>query len=406
MIPPRLRHLIAAFLYDFAFSSALTVTPFYVFEYLDGGAGLSGGILGIQGAAYTAACLLSGYWVRRMAEPMRAAVLGSAWFSLCYAVAPLTYEPALFGLLVSVAVVGSGCFWPNMQAFMSSERDASKRGRHIAAYNMAWCFGLAAGPLFAGPLYGVHHWLPFGLVGLTGLMASAFAASLRTGGGAGDGGGAEPGAPLQSARVLPAAPPLLAAWGANLAGTIMIGVMRGVFPKRLEDLSQMEDLAWAFEEPGSVGAAAVTLFALFNVLLYGIRIVVSFGMGRWQGWHGRFGWAAWAQIIGGGAFFVLGSTHSIAVMAVACAVVGMCATGVFFASLAYSVEHPATAHRNARVHESLTGAGNLLGGVGFGLLAEAYGIDWPFRWAPVLFVVLAAVQAAIVWRGRQAARPA
>src|SRR5690606_27784790 len=125
------------------------------------------------------------------------------------------------------------------------------RGRRIAWYNISWCLGLAVGPLVAAPLYEVHYTLPFLLIAATTGITIALVYSLPK--------------PAQAVPVIPPDPAsaplpesdtaasrihLHYAWAASATGALLVGVMRNVFPKRMEELAAADAVSWFLEPPG------------------------------------------------------------------------------------------------------------------------------------------------------------
>lgn len=392
MLPAHRRHYLAAFTADFAMASAFLVGPFYIYDHLGGGAGMSGLIGGLQAAGYAAILLLSARFVSRVSNGLHLAVIGATGFLLCWLAAPWVQSPVYFGICTVTGVTAMALFWAAMQAYLGNEPDPAIRGRRIAWYNISWCVGLAAGPLFSAPLYGVHPTLPFVLIAVMTGIAIALVLSLPAPPGvapvAADGGD-EP-ASIRLSRVH-----LYYAWAANGTGALLVGVMRTVFPKRFEELAGADALAWFLEPPGHIPIAAVTLFAWISMVLYLVRTVISFAMGSTRFWHYQFVFLAVLQLAAGAAFWGLGTTHSITMMLACCCVVGTAGAATFFASLSYSIADPVHKHGNASIHESMVGIGTLFGSLSFGFLAERFGSHWPFVYTPGLIIALIMFQYAL-----------
>ena len=392
MFPPHRRHYLAAFTADFAVASAFHVGPFYIFDHLGGGAGMSGLIGGLQAAGYAAILLLSARFVSKVHNGLNLAVFGAAGFMLFWLAAPWIKSPLFFGACTVIGVTTMALFWAAMQSHLGNEPDPIIRGRRIAWYNISWCLGLAAGPLFSAPLYNLHHTLPFVLIAVTCAITIALVLSLPKPAAAAPtiADGEPESADARLSRIH-----LYYAWAANGTGSLLVGVMRTVFPKRLEELSGADALAWFFETPGHIPITAVTLFAWISMVLYLVRTLISFAMGSARFWQYRFAFLAVLQLVAGIAFYGLGTTHSIAVMIACCCVVGTAGAATFFASLSYSIADPVRKHGNASIHESMVGIGALVGSLSFGWLAEQYGTAWPFLHTPEIILALIIAQFAL-----------
>lgn len=397
MFPPHRRHYLAAFTADVAVASAFHVAPFFIFDHLGGGAGMSGLIGGLQAGCYAAILLLSARFVSRMRDGMGIAVFGAGGFLLFWLAAPWVKSPWVFGACTVIGITTMALFWAAMQSYLGNEPDPKVRGRRIAWYNISWCLGLAVGPLMAAPLYNQHYLLPFALIAVATAITIALVISLPRQPAAVPIDEADAGAvaDARASRVH-----LYYAWAANATGSLLIGVMRTVFPKRVEELAGADALAWFLESPGHIGIAAVTLFAWISMVLYLVRTVISLAMGSSQFWQYRFWFLAALQMAGAAAFFGLGTTQSITVMFACCCVVGTTGAATFFASLSYSIADPARKHGNASIHESMVGVGALVGSLSFGWLAERYYTAWPFLYTPWLIAALIAFQYALFVQAR------
>jgi MFS family permease len=380
MLKPHRRLYAAAFFLDFAMMSGATAVPFFIYDHLGGGARMSGAIMAAQALCTGLTCLISAQFVARARNGLSFGVAGAAGFGLILPLALLTRNPLLFGLFSVLGMACTGLFWPAAQAWIGAEPDLALRGRRIAFYNLSWSCGLALGPVFAGRAYDAHYWLPF-----VGVFVAAGVASVLV-------------ATLPSERRLFGDYPvdrsdarrhhdrlsdmhLYSAWLASMTGWALVGVMRSVFPKRVDELVAAGELA-AFPGGWSFPAGAATQFSWLALTLYASRAGISLAMGRYHGWQHRFALLFVLQCGAAAAFLVLGFSHSLLVMAVCSLIVGVNGGASFFASLYYSVANPEKKHRRAAIHESMVGLGGFAGSIVFGCLAGSLGVAWPFRLTP------------------------
>ncbi len=406
MFQPHRRHYFAAFMQDFALTSAFSIMPFYIYEHLGGGAPMSGTIAAIQSISYGLACMLiAGYFVQSRFG-LQWAGAGTFLFGFLVILAPIVKHPVWFGVFSVLAVLSQSTFWPMMQSWLGGERDPALRARRMGYYNLSWCLGLALGPLLAGPLYDYDYRLGFALVTISAWAAAVLVATLphedryftR-----------DLGEEEADSRITDfvGEAHLYATWLASFTGWLLVGVTRSVFPKRVDELVTDGQLALLWESAGghALTLEAATQYSWLAFSLYVTRAGISLLMGHAYGWRHKFWILVLGQAASAGAFWVMGTSHSLLLMAAACGVVGINGGVSFFASLEYSISNRFHKGRRASIHESMTGLGSALGSITFGYLAGLYGAGWPFRWTPALILIPLAIQFALLAYGhRRAAR--
>jgi len=381
---------------DFALSSAFTIFPFYIVDHLGGDAAMSGYIGAGQSFIYGVLCVTLSGFLARLVHPLRWAGLGGFGFGTLAALSPVAPTPLAFA---GATIAGLSClalFWPSMQAWLGHIDDPKERSRQIGWYNISWCFGLATGPLCAGPVYdyfGYH--VAFAQVFIAAAVAGALAASLPSGG-----------AHKTAEQIAAIKPPSDAAWSeahlyptwlASYMGWMMVGVCRTILPVRIHELTEANSLIIPWQELPSYAQAATT-YSWLAFVLYASRIVISLIMGRTTSWRHRFSLLIGLQVLAAGAFWVMGVTGNLAVFAMCCTVVGVNGGVSFFASLEYSVANPEHKSRRAAIHESMTGLGSSTGSVIFGFLAGTFYTAWPFQYAPVLIGTFLVAQMVMIRR--------
>ncbi|MBN2308410.1 MAG: MFS transporter, partial [Candidatus Hydrogenedentes bacterium] len=329
MLKPHHRQYAAVFLFDLSMVAGLTVSPFYIFHFLGGGALMSGVVTGLQWGLYAASCLLSARHVSRARNGLSWAVAGAAGFAVLFPLAPLVKNPYFFGVLTTTAMASTGLFWPAMQAWIGAEPDRRLRLRRMSHYNLSWTVGLTIAPILAGPLYNADYRLPFLLVFATAAGAMALVMSL----------------PHESKHFQAPTEEMIAAhaahdreseahlptaWGALLIGCALIAAMCAVFSLRMEELVKESRLSLLWRPTDApLAGTAVTYFAWLALIMYATRAGTSLVMGVTHLWQHKFWLLALTQVAAGGACWVLAQTSSLAVMIVCALAIGV-AAGVSF----------------------------------------------------------------------------
>lgn len=403
MFPPHARMCLAAFLLDFAIMAALTVTPFYVFNQLGGGVAMSGAFGAAQSLGYAGICLASMRYLSRTQNGLKWALWGIALFVVFYGLVPLTRSVPF---CMFAATVGNGVLalvWPALHSWVGAEHDPARRARNMGWFNISWSFGFALSPLVAGPLYVMNYHLPFALLAVLGIVSLGLVRSLpheaEHFGALSD--------ELREARSdhdRMSEAFLYCAWAATLTANLLTGALRSVYPRRVKDLVDAEQLRFFFEaEPSAMlSTAAATKFSWLAFGLSLATAVAFLWLGRSYAWRYRFSVLAGFQGAAGAACWVLADTRSLVVMFVCCAVVGANLGLCFFSAIYYSVANPDHKHRRAAINEVAVGIGSLVGSMGYGLAADRYGLPFSFRWTPLLVLMAIAAQYALLHHGLRA----
>jgi MFS family permease len=389
MFSPHARLYLAGFILDFAIMTAITVIPFYVYNQLGGTELMSGVIGGIQAVCYAATCLVSSRFVGRTRHGLRWAYAGLLIYLLLMPFMLLSRNPWVAGGVSVVAWGGLAFVWPAFYSWIGADPDAARRQKSLGWFNIAWSGGFTVSPLFAGPLYDHAYWLPFVVVSAGTGLALLLVVSLPR---ERDyfGAPAHEDADDDTAIDWKSEAFLYAAWMATLVANMILGVMRSVYPKRVNDLVAAGDLRIFFEEVPAgfltVDAATKYSWLAFACSLFTVLIFLYFGHSTV--WRHKLGWLIGIQVAAGAAFWALATTTSLAVMLVAFALAGAALGVGFFSSVYYSVANPRLKHRRAAINEGAVGVGGCLGSIVFGYLASVYGMAFPFQWSP-LFIAAA-----------------
>lgn len=376
-----------------------TALPFYVFHRLDGDERTSGTIAAFLSLGYMIVCLSTSGVVRRSANSLKVAAFGALGFGVLFGGAGLTDNRYLFAILVTAGFCSMAMSWPAMHAWLGGEPDLARRGRLMAAFNIAWSVGMALGAISAGPAYDVYFRLPFFALALLALIAFVLLYAQpheRDYFDPAPESDAATGANSNKSEAF-----LTATWLAIFIGFAIQGASRSVFPKRLETM--VDDgslyLVWdsiAVGDPATFGAAS-----LFSVLVFAITITsaaVYVVMGRTTRWHHRFGLIIALQVCAAAACWVMSVSHSMLVLYVCYTVIGANTYVVFFTGIFYAVANSDRKHRRAAINESLVGGGAFAGSLTFGWAAGLTSIATVFAWAPAIFACAIALELLLLRR--------
>jgi MFS family permease len=378
------RHYAAGFLLDCGVMVSFTAMPFFIFNQMNGQEDTSGTIAGIQAVAYGAVCLmLAGPRSPLPRLGLRASAIGTALFGIFFCGAVFAKTAFWYSVWTTVGMCGMAMVWPALHAWIGADTNLRRRNRRMSRFNLSWSLGFSVGPFLGGVLYVIDYRLPFlvtFLFTLATFIILVVAPEERRYFGAAPAERSEE--HLQHDR--DSEVHLYAAWGANLVANALVVVARSVFPKRLEELVNTGQLRFFFESTAHpfLTADAATKFMWLAAAMAAANALTFFAMGRSRWWHYRFSMLAGMQVVAGLAFWALAYTHSLAVMLVCCAAVGIAWGGSFFAAVFYSVANPALKHRRASVNEAGVGLGGFLGGILFSYFARHYGLVTPFIYTP------------------------
>lgn len=396
---PHHRINIAGFLMDFAVISAMTVLPFYIFNQLGKGAGVSGLIGGLQAAMYSILCLASAGIVGRAKNGMSWAYAGVIGFTFFICLLPFFRDPWICGALAVMSNGFLAFYWPAQYSWIGSEPDLELRGRRMAQFNIAWSLGFALGPLFAGPLYDIDYRLPFLVIFVLECVLFFFIVSLPHERDLFKKASAE--MLEQHAEHSRASERyLLLGWAANFVANFFTSVTRMVFPKRVEELVLSGQLSLVGENPpyDIMTAGAATKYSWLAFFLSGTIMLSFMLMGRSRFWQHRASVLLISQVFAALSFWVLGQTHTLLVMVLCFMIVGANSGISFFSAIYYSVANAASKHRRSAINEGLVGGGACLGSVLFGFLAQRYGTALPFIWTPAFVAVFLLIQVPLIPR--------
>lgn len=393
------------FLFDFAIMVGVTAMPFYVYDVLGGDATMSGLIGGIQMGAYSITCMVASRFVAHARNGLWFALFGVAVFAVTNGPAPWMPTPYMFGAALALAFMGVSMVWPALHSWIGAEPDPARRTRYVGRFNVSWSLGFAVSPLVAGPLYDLDYRFPF--IVLIVLSVACFllirslphehdhfgVATAET--------RAEHAEHDQASEEY-----LYAAWAATFVANVLVGVTRTVYPKRVKDLLESGSLnfldGWAL--PDFMAAAPATTFAWIASVLSIMTALAFLTLGRTSWWRHRFHGLFIAQAGCAVAFWSLGRTTSLLVMAACFAVVGATLGLAFFSSVYYSLADPALKHSRATINEGAVGFGGFAGSAVFGyLIGASQDIALPFQYTPLFIMAALSLQWGLLLYGRRCA---
>jgi MFS family permease len=401
--PPRMVALVA-FIFSAAVTAVITVMPFFVLNQLNGGAMMMGLFSGVSAAGYALASLVSSRFVARAQNGLVWAIIGSFGFMAFVCAMPAFRNPWICGACFACAFIMTALAWPAFHSYVGAEHHLEKRARNMGLLNIGWSVGGAAGPFLAGPLYVMDYRLPFIFVFVL-CMAVVIILYFIPDEHSYFGEAAAEMLHLRAAHDKASEAFLVIAWCATFASHICVGSTRAIFPKRLDDIIAAGDLRLLFEtEPLTfLNTAAATRFSWLAVALGLATGIIFLLLGRSGWWHHRFSVLVAIQVLTAAAMWTLGYTHSLIVMAVCFAVIGANLGIAFFSSGFYGMANPMRKHSRAAINEGVVGMGGLVGGIGFALVAERFGIEAPFYGMPVVMTGIIAIQFLLIQRNRMRA---
>jgi len=263
-------------------------------------------------------------------------------------------------------------FWPAVFAWLGDSHEPEELGRAAGAVNMGWSIGGTLGGVLGGWLFGIRPSLPFVVAALPALLALV-SAPRRAG-----------------RRHRPAAPPprgprkpgvrrrLAAAWIGSASICCLLGLMSGVFPKLGAEIGVTSAAFGVL-----IGASSVTRTGVFFA---GLRGAV---------WPKDWRASCVAQVIAAGMVMTVCKASAHWWLAVVFATAGASVGVSYFASLYASLEDEGSRLMKSAIHEAAIFGGVLLGTLGGGEIAHAWGVRAPYVPMGLFVLALVAVQVAL-----------
>lgn len=315
--------------------------------------------LGALRATHSLTYALGAFWLGRLADRVG---YQRSMAACCLLLAPVCasyfYVDAVWQLFALALLTGitTCAFWPSLQAWLAQGQDREGLRQRISGFNMSWSLGMIAGPGLAGVLYAAYADFSFALV--AGLFVLMFVGIgfVRVGENARRTTDETEAASLAAARIF-----LPVAWMANFATYFAIGIVRSLFPKLATDLGmQTAHLGYLM---ALIGLAQLVTFALIS------------RTARWQFKLWPLAAVQVAAMLGLGAV-AFGS--SLVAFASGLLLLGVMIGFTYTASGFYSLHSTAPGGERIGIHETVLGAGNLVGPLAGGLIGEYIGARAPY----------------------------
>jgi MFS family permease len=273
--------------------------------------------------------------------------------------------------------LGLSIYWPSLQAWIADHPTGTgQRGlaRDVGTFNLSWTAATLAGPILSGFLYNFYPRLPF-LVGA--LFALMLFTLVFTSVHESRPHPAEKALSMDTATSNQRRSFLYAAWVANFASWFIMGNTRYQFPKLARELDippQTIGLLLGF-----VGFALFTGFFLLR---------------RTDRWLFSKGYLFGAQTLAVAGISLISVSSEPALFALAFLLCGLSCSVTYYSSLYYAVQLLKKKGRGTGLHESIVGAGAVLGPILGGVAAQYASLRAPYLLC--LAVLLAALGVQVI----------
>lgn len=267
-------------------------------------------------------------------------------------------------LIMGVVGLGTSMFWSPLEVWIARTVDDLRKA--VGYFNLSWCIGLSIGSLLSGFLFEMNWRLPLLLVALSCFFIIIFLFMCPKVPLSIPPPDDEASIPIKRRRN----PFVIIGWTANFVGWFTIGTLRYLFPKLAVDISI----------PPSVIGLLTFVMAIFQA-------ISSFGIGYMVRWHYNIGFLLLVQITMILGFLLIVFSSSIPLFFLAFILLGTCIGIAYFFSLFYSLESEEGKGQKSGIHESIVGAGALLGPLLGGIVAQYSTIRMPFVLC-VLFILI------------------
>lgn len=284
-------------------------------------------------------------------NPLYITVIGCLLFALSTLLLIFFHSIPLILLLMGVVGLGTSMFWSPLEVWIARTVEDLKKA--VGYFNLSWCIGLSIGSLLSGFLFQWDWRLPLLLVASScGLIIVLLFLCPK----------APPQVLLQDVSSNKTRNPfILIGWTANFVGWFTIGTLRYLFPKLAVDLAI---------SPSTLG--------LLTFAMSISQAISSYGIGHMVRWHYHLGFLLLVQIVMILGFLIIIFSSSIPLFFLAFVLLGTCIGIAYFFSLFYSLESEEGKGQKSGIHESIVGAGGLLGPLLGGTVAQYSTIRMPF----------------------------
>jgi MFS family permease len=264
-------------------------------------------------------------------------------------------------VILSLSVVNGLClsiYWPTLQAWIADRHTGSGLARDIGSFNMSWTAATLLGPILSGGLYSLYAGLPFFVA--AGIALSLFLLVFAT---------VHEREPSSTERIERADREashwhrkfLFAAWVANFASWFIMGNARYQFPKLARELGIPPHFIGLV-----LGFLGLALFSGFFLLRKTDR------------WFFARNFLFGAQVLALTGLLLLIVSNQAALFAAALVMIGLSCSVTYYSSLYYAVHLLKRKGKGSGLHESILGAGAVLGPLLGGVAAQYAGLRAPY----------------------------
>ena len=372
------RFCCAAFAMDFAGGMFFVALPSLALDF--GADSMELGVLtALRGAAYILACIPASLLSDRV---NRKALIGLSATGVVLAFAGVGCSRLLWHLQAMVVfwAFAISPFWPSVFAWLGDSHSPDQLGPASGAVNLSWSVGGMLGGVLSGWLFSRSAGAPFFCAVIPAALACA--AMLLSPCTHRSPAKAEP---------VPKAPgsrrELATVWLGATTVCSLLGLMSGVFPKLGTELG-----------------VTASVFGLFMAGLALGRSVV-FGMGlRWSRYLHGWGLAGATQLLAGAMVATVADASSRLWLSLVFMSLGVALGVNYFRGLYKSLEQAGSRGLKSGLHEAALLGGILLGSLGGGAAARAWGLRAPYVPAGIWALTLVGLQAMLLSSARAARR--
>lgn len=285
-------------------------------------------------------------------DPLFFTLIGSFLFALSSLTLVFFHTIPLIFLVMGIVGFATSMLWSPLEVWIA--RTTRNLKIAIGYYNLSWCLGLSLGTLLSGYLFQKNWRYPLIALTITCLLLLIFL--------------------LLCPRVPPSVkakesskekdernPFVVVGWTANFIGWFTLGVLRYLFPRLAVDLH----------------ISSFTLGSL-NFLMSISTAISSFGLGYLAWLHRRLSFLIAIQLLMGAGFIIIYLTSSLPFFYLSFFILGISIGVAYFFSLFHSLEGEEGKGQRSGIHESIVGAGGLLGPLTGGIVAQHFNIRTPF----------------------------
>ncbi len=371
-----LRFCLAAFYMDFGVGMFIVALPYMALSMK--ARPLDLGILGgVRALAYIIAAVLAAMLSDRC---NRKALIALSTVGVIATISATAATTAIWQLyVISILWAASlALYWPALFAWLGDSHSADKLATAAGAVNVSWSVGAMVSGVTAGWLFQVARPLPFLLAGLP--VALGCAAMLFAPRGEG-----RPRRAPSPERAPGTRRELVGAWLGGFSACSLLGLVLSVFPALGKKIGVDAGLFGLFMAGLGLGRTVIFLLGLkWGRRLHDWRLSVAMQLTT-------------ATVVA--TLFVASSHWWLAIVFLT---IGINVGVNYYRGLYKSLEGEGSRGLKAGIHEAILVGGMLCGSFGGGVLAHVFGLRIPYAVIPLLALLLAFAQMALIISVRRA----